>query len=73
MALAHFKEVSAVPDLIGLLMKDERPVIRGTAAWAIGKIGTSEGKQALEKALELEKDQEVIDEIHKGLAFETIY
>jgi len=27
----------------------------------------------LEKALELEKDQEVIDEIHKGLAFETIY
>lgn len=73
LALAHFKEVSAVPDLIGLLMKDERPVIRGTAAWAIGKIGTSEGKQALEKALELEKDQEVIDEIHKGLAFETIY
>ena len=73
LALAHFKEVSAVPDLIGLLMNDERPVIRGTAAWSIGKIGTSEGKKALHKALELEKDQEVLDEIHKGLAFETIH
>jgi epoxyqueuosine reductase len=72
-ALAHFKEVSAVPDLIGLLLKDERPVIRGTAAWAIGKLGTTEGKEALYLALETEKEQEVIDEIHKGLAFETIH
>jgi epoxyqueuosine reductase len=72
-ALAHFKEVSAVPDLIGLLLKDERPVIRGTAAWAIGKLGTTEGNEALHLALETEKEQEVIDEIHKGLAFENIH
>ncbi|MFX3673747.1 MAG: tRNA epoxyqueuosine(34) reductase QueG [Paenisporosarcina sp.] len=72
-ALAHFKEEAAVPDLIGLLMKDERPVIRGTAAWAIGKIGTPEGIDALNKALQSEKDNEVIEEIHKGLSFETIH
>lgn len=72
-ALAHFKEESAVPDLIGLLMKDERPVIRGTAAWAIGKIGTTEGIAALHKALQTEKDSEVIEEIYKGLSFESIH
>jgi len=72
-ALAHFKEESAVPDLITLLMNDQRPVIRGTAAWAIGKIGTREGIDALNKALQSEKDTEVIEEIYKGLSFETIH
>jgi epoxyqueuosine reductase len=72
-ALAHFKEESAIPELIGLLMKDERPVIRGTAAWAIGKIGTTEGLDALHKALQTEKDSEVIEEIYKGISFESIH
>lgn len=72
-ALAHFKEKAAVPDLIALLLQDERPVIRGTAAWAIGKIGTREGIEALNNALQNEKDPEVIEEIHKGLSFETIH
>lgn len=72
-ALAHFKEESVVPDLIALLMNDQRPVIRGTAAWAIGKIGTTDGINALIKALQIEKDSEVIEEIHKGLSFETIH
>ena len=71
LALAHFKEVSAVPALIDLLESDERPVIRGTAAWAIGKIGTAEGLHALKKAEEQEKDSEVLEEIQKGLAFFT--
>jgi len=69
LALAHFKEASAVPTLIGLLESDERPVIRGTAAWAIGKIGTVEGLHALKKAREQEEDREVLEEIQKGLAF----
>lgn len=69
LALAHFKEAGAVPALIGLLGNDDRPVIRGTAAWAIGKIGTPEGLAALEKGLETEKDEEVREEIQKGLAF----
>lgn len=69
LALAHFKETAAIPVLIQLLDSDERPVIRGTAAWAIGKIGTSEGLVALQQAAENEKDREVQEEIQKGLAF----
>ncbi|MGE6370791.1 tRNA epoxyqueuosine(34) reductase QueG [Planococcus kocurii] len=69
LALAHFKEQSAVPVLIQLLQSDERPVIRGTAAWAIGKIGTDEGLEALKRVQQLEKDGEVQEEIQKGLAF----
>lgn len=68
-ALAHFKEASAVPALIELLQKDERPVIRGTAAWAIGKIGTPEAKEVLLLARSNESDEEVLAEIDKGLQF----
>ncbi|GAA0344981.1 tRNA epoxyqueuosine(34) reductase QueG [Bacillus carboniphilus] len=68
-ALAHYKEEGAVPDLVQLMKEDPRPVIRGTAAWAIGKIGTGEGKEALESQLVKEKDPEVIEEIQKGLSF----
>lgn len=66
-ALAHFKEQSAVPDLIDIMKKDERPVLRGTAAWAIGKIGGPLAEDALLNALEREKDEAVIHEIHKGM------
>ena len=71
-ALAHFKEVEAIPKLIELLEKDPRPVIRGTAAWAIGKINTSEGLDALKKAEQIEEAEEVLDEIRKGLHMYTI-
>ncbi|MCY8230378.1 tRNA epoxyqueuosine(34) reductase QueG [Priestia endophytica] len=66
-ALAHFKDETAVPELIKLLKADVRPVIRGTAAWALGKIGTNEAVSELEKALLKEKEEEVIEEIKKGL------
>ena len=66
-ALAHFKEKEALGDLIDLMFHDPRPVIRGTAAWAIGKIGGDEAKEALLKAREREKDVEVLGEIEKGL------
>ncbi|WP_391203821.1 tRNA epoxyqueuosine(34) reductase QueG [Psychrobacillus sp. L4] len=68
-ALAHFKEASAVPTLIELMEKDARPVIRGTAAWAIGKINTDDGQIALKKAEQTEEVEEVLDEIRKGLQF----
>lgn len=67
LALAHFKEQSAVPELIELLKKDERPVIRGTSAWALGKIGGEKAKDALLEAYHQEKDEEVRREIKKGL------
>ncbi|MFC9542029.1 tRNA epoxyqueuosine(34) reductase QueG [Lysinibacillus sp. NPDC056959] len=69
LALAHFKEEAAVPDLVALLEKDERPVIRGTAAWALGKIGGEQSQSALLKAKGIEQDEEVLVEINKGLQF----
>ncbi|MGG3804976.1 tRNA epoxyqueuosine(34) reductase QueG [Metabacillus fastidiosus] len=69
LALAHYKDETAIPDLIALMHTDPRPVIRGTAAWAIGKIGHKESIAELEKALNKEKDEEVMEEIHKGLQF----
>lgn len=69
LALAHFKEESAKPALIELLHKDDRPVIRGTAAWALGKIGGAEVEEILLAAKACETDEEVVAEIEKGLAF----
>ncbi|MEO4054617.1 tRNA epoxyqueuosine(34) reductase QueG [Solibacillus sp. CAU 1738] len=69
LALAHFKEEAAIPELLTLLKQDERPVIRGTAAWALGKIGGDGVEEALLAAKEREQDEEVIAEIEKGLAF----
>ncbi|MFY0543662.1 tRNA epoxyqueuosine(34) reductase QueG [Brevibacillus sp. H7] len=69
LALAHFKDKTAVPELIRLMENDPRPVIRGTAAWALGKIGGETAKAALEKAKECEKTPEVLEEVEKGLAF----
>ena len=68
-ALAHFKDRSAVPDLIDVLTNDPRPVMRGTVAWALGKIGGEQANTALLMALEKETDDEVQTEIEKGLAF----
>ncbi|HCO79837.1 MULTISPECIES: tRNA epoxyqueuosine(34) reductase QueG [Bacillus] len=67
LALAHFKDTSALPDLVDLMHKDPRPVIRGTAAWAIGKIGDGQQLSELEKALERESDEEAKQEIIKGI------
>lgn len=69
LALAHFKEESALPELLTLLKQDERPVIRGTAAWALGKIGGDGVEEALLAAREREQDEEVLAEVEKGLAF----
>ncbi|GEN82710.1 epoxyqueuosine reductase [Sporosarcina luteola] len=67
LALAHFKDESSVPVLAELLVKDPRPVIRGTIAWALGEIGSSEGKAAIERAILQEEDPEVRMEMEKVL------
>lgn len=71
LALAHFKEQQAVPELLQVMKKDERPVIRGTAAWALGKIGGQGVQEELLAAKEREQDAEVLAEIDKGLALLT--
>lgn len=68
-ALAHFKDETAVDDLVKVMKEDSRPVIRGTAAWALGKIGGDIAHHELFKAQNQETDLEVLIEIEKGLQF----
>ncbi len=67
LALAHFKDKTALPELSKVLIEDSRPVLRGTAAWALGKIGEKESRDILIEAKSREKDPEVLSEIEKGL------
>ncbi|MEH7011848.1 tRNA epoxyqueuosine(34) reductase QueG [Neobacillus niacini] len=66
-SLAHFKDETAIPDLIDVLENETSTVLKETAAWALGKIGGQQAQAALEKAKEVEADLEVISEIEKSL------
>jgi epoxyqueuosine reductase len=71
-ALAHFKDETAIPDLVEVLQDDSGPVLKGTAVWALGKIGGDTAISALEKARELETDRAVVLEIEKALELNRI-
>src|SRR5699024_10571921 len=68
-ALSHYKDETAVSEVADVMNKDPRPVIRGTAAWALGKIGTKEAYAQIEEAMEREADEQVLYEMEKGLQF----
>lgn len=65
--LAHYKDKTAVDDLIHVMHEDVRPVIRGTAAWALGKINDIGALEALQKQLAKELDDQVIYEIENSI------
>ncbi|HVB74798.1 MAG TPA: tRNA epoxyqueuosine(34) reductase QueG [Ktedonobacteraceae bacterium] len=65
-ALGNTGDPQAVPALIGA-MHDTEPLVRGHAAWALGRIGGAQARQALEDALESEQDEEVQKEIRCAL------
>ena len=66
-ALGNIGDQQAVPALLGAL-RDHEPLVRGHAAWALGRIGGEEAKQALQLALSAEEDQEVQQEIRCAMA-----
>lgn len=68
LALGHYKEEAAVEELIQLMNKDPRPVIRGTAAWSLGKIGTVPAVTAISEALDKEADDQVQFEMKNALS-----
>jgi len=70
--LAHYKDKTAIDDLIEVLNTDVRPAIRGTAAWSLGKIGTEKSYQAIEKALEKEQHEQARAEMVTGLSFRDL-
>jgi epoxyqueuosine reductase len=61
-ALGNSGDRQAVPALIGALHDDE-PLVRGHAAWALGRLGGEQARQALQDALADERDEEVRKEI----------
>ncbi|MGW7977534.1 tRNA epoxyqueuosine(34) reductase QueG [Staphylococcus xylosus] len=65
-ALAHFKEESAIPDLQYVALNDPRPMIRGTAYWAIGQIQGEDARSFIEQQYQNELE-EVQQEMLKGL------
>lgn len=65
-ALAHFKEEAALPELKEVALNDARPMIRGTAYWAIGQIAGEAEREFIEAQLETEIE-EVQAEMLKGL------
>ncbi len=67
-ALGNFKEAAAVPKLTEIVLKEPRPEMRGTAAWALGRIGGSEALAAVEQALDREEDLAVREMLERALS-----
>ncbi|MBI2935930.1 MAG: tRNA epoxyqueuosine(34) reductase QueG [Chloroflexi bacterium] len=66
-ALGNLEDPRAVPDLTKAL-QEAAPVVRGHAAWALGRIGGNEARQALEETLATELDAVVREEIALALS-----
>jgi epoxyqueuosine reductase len=60
--LGNIGNPAAVPALIAAL-HDHEALIRGHAAWALGRIRTEEAIEALQQALQTEEQTEVYQEI----------
>jgi epoxyqueuosine reductase len=61
-ALGNWGSPEAVPVLAAALSDDE-PLIRGHAAWALGRIGTDAALEALRDGAETEEDERLREEI----------
>lgn len=68
-ALGNSGDARAVPPLLAAL-GDEEPLIRGHAAWALGRLGGADAVQGLRSALQAEADDWVREEI--ALALESL-
>jgi epoxyqueuosine reductase len=65
-ALGNWGDPAAVPGLAEGL-HDQEPLVRGHAAWALGRIDVPEAQQALRAVIETEVDAYVRDEIRQAL------
>ncbi|KWX76590.1 epoxyqueuosine reductase [Paenibacillus riograndensis] len=65
-ALGNFKEDGAVPKLTEIVLKETRPELRGSAAWALGRIGGAEALAAVKLALHKEEDATVREMLERA-------
>jgi epoxyqueuosine reductase len=66
-ALGNLGRVDALPALVQALTADPEPLVRGHAAWAVGRIGGRVAEAALGEALRRESDAGVSAEIRSAL------
>jgi epoxyqueuosine reductase len=66
-ALGNSGSLEAVPALAAALL-DHEPLVRGHAAWALGRIGGTRALAALQGRRETEVDPEVKDELQQAIA-----
>ncbi len=67
-ALGNVRDPASVPALLGALADETDPLVRGHAAWALGRIGTEEAREGLRRSLTRESDLDVRAEITLALA-----
>jgi epoxyqueuosine reductase len=65
-ALGNWRSKNAIEPLMRL-SSDSEPLVRGHAAWALGRIGSQAAQEILKNTLEREEDPCVRDEISKKL------
>ena len=72
LALGNIRDPRAVPILVKTLREDPHPIVRGHAAWALGRIDGTDAVSVLEAALVAEGDESVSAEIKSALAIDAI-
>ena len=68
-ALANYRDRTAIPELLRMIEQDPRPVLRGTAAWAIAEIVREPNPEMLaffSERLIIETDEETKAEMEKA-------
>lgn len=68
-ALANYRDRTAIPELLKLIEQDPRPVLRGTAGWAIGEIVREANPELLsfyEERIAVETDEEARMELERA-------
>ena len=67
-ALGNVGTEADVPVLVEALAGHDEPLVRGHAAWALGRLGGGGTRQALEQARRLDPDEEVRGEVEATLS-----
>ena len=66
-ALGNLRDPASVAPLARALVEDPEPLVRGHAAWALGRIAGDQAGRALRDAASRESSTEVLTEIHAAL------
>jgi epoxyqueuosine reductase len=66
-ALGNLRDLRALPAL-EVVLHDAEPLVRGHAAWALGRIGGSRASHVLHDVLRTERDVDVREEVTSALA-----